>query len=101
MLAHFDGSQDDGGVRVLELRQDALNDLLGLLRVRRPVLGDGAEDRYSTPLGALAERNQQLAQRRRVDDEDVVRLGRLVNLRQRRDRVGNDLARSAGARVDS
>jgi len=90
---HLDGSEDDGGIGVLELGQDALDDLLGLLGIRRPVLGDRAEDRYSSPLGALAERDEQLAERRRVDDEDVVRLGRLVNLRQRRDRVGDDLVR--------
>lgn len=86
----LDRGQDDGGVRVLELRQHSLAYLLGLLGICGPILGHRAEDRYSPPLCALAERHQQLSERGLIDDEDVVLLGRFVNLGERSDRVGDN-----------
>ena len=83
------GGEHDGGVVVVQPRDDALADVLGFLGVRRHELGGGVEDAHLPPLGALGQRREQLRDVVRVHAEDG--LGRrLVDLGQRRDGVGDD-----------
>lgn len=44
---------------MLELRDHALADVLGLLLILGLVLGHGVQDGYPSPLGTLSERYEQ------------------------------------------
>ena len=88
---HLDGGKDDAAVGVLELRDDALADVLRLLLVLGLVLGDGTQNRYSAPLGALTEGDEEPRDDLRVEDEDGRVLGRLLDLGEGDDGVGDNL----------
>ena len=92
----LDCAEDDRAVGVLELRHDALTDMLGLALVCGAVFGECVEDRDAPPLGALVERDEQLGEQLRVEHEDAgrvasARLARsLLDVRECGDRVCDD-----------
>mmetsp|Transcript_15997 Transcript_15997/g.41525 ORF Transcript_15997/g.41525 Transcript_15997/m.41525 type:complete len:1014 (+) Transcript_15997:689-3730(+) len=80
--------QHDRAVGVLQPRGDALHDALRVPRVARRVVDERVEDEDLAPLGALVQRGQQLHQRAGSHLEHVPP-ARLLDLRQRRHRVGH------------
>lgn len=85
----LDGGQDDAGVDVLKLRYNPLANVLGLLLVDRPVVGQGAQDSDASPLCALVESHEELLEGGRGDDECSRLGGRLGDFGQGLDRIGD------------
>eukprot|EP01137_Pigoraptor_chileana_P028939 Opistho-2@13440 len=86
------GAEDDGSVCVRQTGAHTFADALGLTRVRGDVLRQRVEDEDLTPLCAFVEGGEELVQSRLVDQEDLLatRGRRLVDLRERCNRIGNN-----------
>lgn len=76
---------------MLELRNHSFANMLRLLFVLCLVPRNSSENRDSAPLGAFAERDQQSREGLRVEDEDGLVFGGLLDLRQRSDSVRDNL----------
>lgn len=66
---HLDSCKHYTAVCVLELRCHPLADMFCLLLVRGPVLCYRRQDRYPSPLGALAQSDQEFSDESRVELE--------------------------------
>jgi hypothetical protein len=86
----LDRSQNNTGVDMLELWHDSLTNMLCLLDVCGLVVCQSCQDRYSSPLCALIQRQQHLLECLRSDDQRFRLRGRLHDFHQRGHRVCHD-----------
>lgn len=76
---------------MLELRNHPFADMLRLLFVLCLVPRNSSEDRDPAPFCAFTESDQQSREGLRVEDEDGLVFGGLLDFRQRCDSVGDNL----------
>lgn len=70
---HLDGSEHNTGIRVLELGDNALTDMLALPLVLGLITRQSIEDGDTTPLGTFVQGDQEFVQNGVVDNEDFMR----------------------------
>lgn len=85
----LDGRQDHAGIGMLELRRHSFADMLRLRHVSGAVFREGRQDCHAAPFRALIEGHEQLAQRVRSNLEGLGFRRGMMDLRERRHRVGD------------